>query len=196
MKAAFALLANIEVYNFVRKLAWVIHRQYGTGTIDVRLPPHISLKQPFSIGDLAALEDYMDELARTIEPFEVTLTRVELDSIIHKGTEYGLLWLAVQETDVLRNLHDRLNRELNQRFGNTQASFDGAEFQFHMTVMMGGQSIDVYRTIFDQIAEKNADLRYTVRELALFVYDEPMGPRGEYLTYKILPIGLPKTVTR
>ena len=60
MKAAFALLANVEVYNFVRKLAWDIHRQYGTGTIDTRLPPHISLKQPFSIGDLAALEDYME----------------------------------------------------------------------------------------------------------------------------------------
>ena len=40
--------------------------------------------------------------------------------------EFGILWLAVQETEVLRQLHNRLNQELAQRFGNTQANYDGA----------------------------------------------------------------------
>jgi len=78
---------------------------------------------------------------------------------------------------------------LAQRFGNTQANYDGPDYQFHMTVMMGGQPVDVYRQLYDELAVRRLDLQYTVHELAMFVYDEPMGPLGEYLTYKILPLG-------
>jgi len=62
-------------------------------------------------------------------------------------------------------------------------------YRFHMTVMMGGQPMDIYRKLFSEIPNAKVDLRYTVHELAMFVYDEPMGPEGEYLTYKILPMG-------
>jgi 2'-5' RNA ligase len=189
MKATFALLANTEVHNFVRKLAWEIHQKYRTGTIDSRLPPHISLKQPFRIADLIPLEQYMDELAKSINPFEVHLTEFQLVPIPFKGKEFGILWIDVQETDYLRQLHERLNQELAQRFENTQADVDGTSYHFHMTVMIGGQPIDVYRKYYSEIPERKVNLRYTVRELAMFVYDEPIGPKGEYLTYKILPIG-------
>jgi hypothetical protein len=58
-----------------------------------------------------------------------------------------------------------------------------------MTVMMGGRPVEVYRKIYDEIAERTINLEYSVQDLAMFVYDEPMGPQGEYLTYRILPIG-------
>lgn len=189
MKATFALLASREAYNWVRKLAWEIHQTYRTGTLDVRLPPHISLKQPFAITDIAQIEAYMQELAATIPPFTVHLTELQLEVGIFNGMKFGILWLAVRETEALRQLHDRLNQELAQRFGNTQANYDGRDYQFHMTVMMGGQPIEVYRKIYDEIAERTINLEYSVQDLAMFVYDEPMGPQGEYLTYKILPIG-------
>lgn len=189
MKATFALLANREVYNWVRKLAWEIHQTYHMGTLHVRLPPHISLKQPFAIAEVAQLEAYMAELAATIPPFTVHLTELQLEIGNFNGMEYGILWLAVQETAELRHLHNRLNEELAQRFGNTQANYDGPDYQFHMTVMMGGQPVEVYRKLYDELAEHRLDLQYTVHDLAMFVYDEPMGPQGEYLTYKILPLG-------
>jgi len=189
MKATFALLANREVSNWVRKLAWHIHEHYRTGTQHCRLPPHISLKQPFRIPDLTALEVYLNELAGSLEPFEVRLTKFQLVPIVFEGTEYGMLWLDVLETDYLRQLHTQLNHDLSQRFGNTQAEYDGSAYHFHMTVMLGGQPMDVYRRIYDEISGRSIPLNYTVEELALFVYDEPMGPNGEYLTYKIVPIG-------
>lgn len=196
MRATFAVLANLEAYNFVRRVAWNIHFQYRTGTIDARLPPHISLKQPFATTDLNLVEEYMSELAQAIEPFEVELTRLELRSITHQGRDYGLLWIAVRENPTLRALHNRLNQDLSERFGDTRADFDGDQYLFHMTVMMGGQASDVYSAAFAKIANKEVNLRYTVRHLAMFVYDEPMGPHGEYLTYKILPIGAPRTAAR
>jgi 2'-5' RNA ligase len=191
MKATFALLANTEVHNVVRKLQWEIHQKYHTGTIDCRLPPHISLKQPFAISELYGLEEYMNDLARTIIPFDVTLTELQLLPLSFERMEFGLLWIDIQESKQLRQLHNRINQELNQRFGNTQADFDGESYHFHMTVMMGGQTIDTYGKLFSEISDRKINLRYEIRELAMFVYDEPMGPRGEYLTYKILPIGIP-----
>jgi hypothetical protein len=83
----------------------------------------------------------------------------------------------------------QLNDELSQRFGNTHADYDGRAYQFHMTVMMGGQPIEVYRTIYSELSERSITMRYTVAELGLFVYDEPIGPHGEYLAYKTVPIG-------
>jgi 2'-5' RNA ligase len=189
MKAAFALLANADVHNVVRRLAWEMHLGYHTGTRHCSLPPHVSLKQPFRVTDLAALEDYMAELAGSIEPFEISLTELQVDGMVLERTEYGILWVNVHETEYLRGLHDRVNRELSQRFGETQANFDGPEYRFHLTVTLGGQPIDVYRRFLREIADPAIDLRFTARELAMFVYDEPMGPNGEYLSYKVLPIG-------
>ena len=54
--------------------------------------------------------------------------------------------------------------------------------------MLGRADVDI-SACYDELAARPASLQYTVRELAMFVYDEPMGPQGEYLTYKILPIG-------
>jgi len=188
MKAAFALLANSDVHNFVRRLSWQIHQKYRTGTRHASLPPHISLKQPFSVSDLSALEDYMEELAGSIEPFEVTLTELQIVPISFGGTDYGLLWIDVQETEELRGLHNRLNEEMNQRFGNSPADFDGDAYHFHMTVMMGGQPSEIYRKFLRGIDNPKVNLRFTVKELGMFVYDEPMGPNSDYLSYKILPI--------
>jgi 2'-5' RNA ligase len=189
MKAAFALLANHETHNVVRKLSWEIHQKYRTGTRHASLTPHISLKQPFSIHHLSALEDYMAEMAGSIQPFQVTLTELQVIPVSFGGTAFGLLWIDVEETPELRNLHNRLNDELNQHFGHTPADYDGDQYHFHMTVMMGGQPVDMYRKFYGEVPSPKINLRFTAQELAMFVYDEPMGPTGDYLCYRILPIG-------
>jgi len=189
MYAAFALLANAEVDNLVRKLGWEMHQKYRTGTKHCRLPPHVSLKQPFRVPSADAAETYMDELAQSINPFEVHLTEIQIDSLTHAGTEYGILWLSVEASEGLRQLHIRVNQEMDQRFGNTQADFDGTDYQFHMTAMIGGQPVEVYRQFLDELNNRAINLRYTAHELSMFVYDEPRGPDGEYMCYRTLPIG-------
>lgn len=189
MKATFALLANTEVHNFVRKLSWEIHQKYRTGTRHAVLPPHISLKQPFNVSDLPALEKYMDELAVSIQPFDVTLTELQAVPTYYDGVEYGILWVEVEETGILRDLHNRVNRDLNLRFGNTPADFDGESYRFHMTVMMCGQLMEICRKYQSDIQHSKVNLKYTAREMAMFLYDEPIGPHGDYLCYRRMPIG-------
>jgi len=190
LKATFALLANSDIHNTVRRLSWEMHLKYRVGTRHVSLPPHISLKQPFHVDDLPGLEEYMGDLAGSIQPFEVRLNDLQIVPVPYdKYTEYGILWINIEETGILRELHNRLNRELSQRFGETSADYDGDAYHFHMTVMMGGQFMEIYRKFKNEIPNSNINMTYTARELAMFVYDEPMGPHGEYLCYRILNLG-------
>ena len=187
IRATFALLADTEAHNMVRKISWDFHQKYHTGILS--LPPHVSLKQPFPMESLSALERYMDEFARSFEPFEVKLTELDVIPISHEDIEYGILWIDVQETEELRGLHNRLNEELNQRFGSAPADYDGDEYHFHMTVMLGGQPIGIYRKYFSELDQPIIDHSFIAQELVMFVYDEPMGPNSVYLSYRILPIG-------
>src|SRR4030043_802924 len=107
----------------------------------------------------------MGELADSITPFEVKLSELQLIPIIIEEIETGLIWLDVQETEILRKLHKWVNQELGQRFKNTQADFDGASYHFHLTVMIGGQPIAEYRKFFGEITNPKVNLHYTVHEL-------------------------------
>ena len=192
MKATFALLASQEVHNQVRKLTWDIHQKYRTGIDVTRLPPHISLKQPFEVSDLGLLEQYMAELAGSLDPFDVQLTELQFIDTTLEDQRMGILWLEVRETEILRQLHQRVHQELSARFGNVQAAFDGAKYQFHMTVAIGSQSGETYQKIIDEFSGRLVNIKYTVRELAMFVYDETYSMNAGYMTYMILPVG--KTV--
>lgn len=190
MKATFALLADSETHNLVRKLSWDIHQKYRTGIDVCRLPPHISLKQPFDISDLDVLSEYMTELAQGLEPFEMLLTHLELVETTMDGLHTGILWLNVQETEFLRGLHERVNHELTARFGNVPAEFDGADYHFHMTVAIGGQPIETYREILDEFKDRLVNLACTVQEMVMFAYDERTAVNAGYMTYRILPLSL------
>lgn len=189
MKATFALLADSETHNLVRKLAWDIHQKYRTGIDVCRLPPHISLKQPFDLSDLDLLSEYMTELSHSLEPFQTLLTHLELIETTMDGLHTGILWLNVQQAESLRRLHERVNRELTARFGNVPAEFDGADYHFHMTVAIGGQPIETYRKILDEFKNRLVSLPCMIRELVMFAYDERTAVNAGYMTYKIIPLG-------
>jgi len=189
MKATFALLADNYIYNLVRKLSWDIHQKYRTGIDVCRLPPHISLKQTFDISDLDALSEYMTELAGSIEPFQARLTHLELIDATIDGLESGIIWLNVEETELLRGIHNRLNEELTARFGNVPADFDGENYHFHMSVAIGGQPIETYHKILREFKDRLVNLQCEIRDLVMFVYDERTDVNAGYMTYKILPLG-------
>jgi 2'-5' RNA ligase len=189
MRATVALLVDHNVHNMIRKLTVDIHSKYQTGFLASLLPPHVSLKQPFQVSSLSRLEAYFDRLAETIQPFEVTLTHLELKVVPFNDDELGILWLDVEETQMLRDLHNRINQELSERFENTDAAFDGSAYHFHVTVELGGQSTEVYRRIYAEYKDIAANLRFTASEIAMFYYDDFSGRPGSFITYKVLPVG-------
>jgi 2'-5' RNA ligase len=189
MKATFVLLVDHNVHNFIRKLAVDIHSKYQIGFLASLLPPHVSLKQPFEVSSLAKLEAYFGQLAEIIEPFEITLTRLDLSIASFDNHELGILWLDVLETQTLRDLHNRINRELAEVFEHTEAAHDGAEYHFHATIELGGQPADVYRQIYAEYKDTEVNLKFIASKIAMFYYDDARAKPGSFITYKVLPVG-------
>jgi 2'-5' RNA ligase len=195
MKATFALLADRIIHNIIRKIAWKADRNYGIGTDAARLEPHVSLKQPFEVCDIIALEAYMAEFAASISPFEIHLTKIRAIPTRIDDVETGILWFDVEETSYLRGLHHRLNEELETQFGPTPAKHDGDRYHFHMTIAIGNKPFNVYQRIVDSFLPGPVDLTFMATELALFVYNENAWLGGGYMTYKILPLGQDQPTT-
>ena len=189
MKAAFALLADYSTHNAVRKMAWQMYQKYGVSLETSRLPPHVSLKQPFDIPNISDLEGYMAELAGSLSPIDIALTELELIEVVGAGGPSGILWLKAEQTPALHQLHNRLNQELALRFGSTQADFDGPNYQFHLTIAIGGSSLADYRRAYEEFKGSWREISFRADALALFAYDS-INSQSDYISYKTLPIGL------
>jgi hypothetical protein len=91
----------------------------------------------------------------------VELTELQLFEAEIDGLETGILWLNVEETDILRKIH---------------------------TVAIGDQPIEIYRKIKEEFSDRLINLQYPVREPVMFVYDDMFTMNAGYMTYMILPL--------
>lgn len=189
MRTAMALLVNDELTN---RLASYTRRcrDYGFGWNVLRLPAHVSLKQPFIVHDFERFELYFEEFASHTEPQQLKLDGFEFWG----DEEYGVVVVRVPASPRLRQLHSQLNSELEQEFGGTQADFDGDSYEFHLTVAIGPFHADALPQLENEIATWQLDEVTVSSRLAMFVYEESTRPDPiygvrEYGTYKVLPLG-------
>ncbi len=186
MKAAFALLVDHRVHNFMRQLAVDMNGRFKAGLRAARFPAHITLKQTFEISDLAVVEAYFDRLAASIEPFEIQLNRLELVTHGSDDQEMAILWLGVQENATLRALHNRIIRELAERFEDTQSPFDGPGYRFHATLAVS-EDVALFRRIYEAYEDLTVDLSFMARDVVM-AYCANEAPDG-FISYKLLLLG-------
>jgi 2'-5' RNA ligase len=188
MRTAIALLIDNELAN--RLAAFTLRcRDYGFDLRVLRLPAHVSLKQPFVVNDFERFEGYLDEFSRRIEP-----QPLRFDGFLFRGNaEQGVVSAHVVASPRLRQLHEQLNAELEQSFGGTQADFDGDAYEFHLTVAIGASRADLLPQLNTDIATWKLDEVTESSRLAMFIYEESTHPDPlfgvrEYGTYKVLPL--------
>lgn len=71
MKATIVLIADNDAENYGRKLMLEAHRYGKMGFEMARLPQHVSLKQPFAVPGLEAMEAFFDRFAKELCPFDI-----------------------------------------------------------------------------------------------------------------------------
>ena len=188
MRVAMALLVDEELCNSLARITMKC-RDYGFGLRVLRLPPHVSLKQPFIVPDFERFETYFDEFAASIEQQTITFDGFQFWAY----PEGGVVSARVVKDGHLRELHTRLNSELEHRFGNTQAEHDGDDYAFHLTVAIGPYREESLPQLQTDLAELTVDEHTVSSKLAMFIYEESMHPDSlygvrEFGTYKILPL--------
>jgi 2'-5' RNA ligase len=181
MKAGLALLADRTVANAVNRLAWDVHARWQVGVAARCYPAHISLKQPFELGErLADMEAYTASFASSLAPLPITL-----DTLFVWDTVLGI---DVRETAALRALHNRLNRELPPIFGDVRADHDGDEYHFHMTVALGGADAATYAAAHAACAPLPLPATFMAAELGLFTgFQRPTGG-WQYMLHTVYPL--------
>lgn len=105
-----------------------LNEKIGLDTTPFALPQHISLKISFDAGEQCQqIISWLETELKAEKGFYVNLLSPE-----QKG---NILWLPVAENPRLTALHEKLDRELERRFGIPQHAFD-REFRFHSTLFM------------------------------------------------------------
>ena len=188
MRTAIALLVEDELSN--RLASFTLRcRDYGFSLNVLRLPAHVSLKQPFIVNDFERFEKYFEEFARHTEP-----QQLKLDGFVFWGNEeYGVIVVSVAASPRLRQLHSQLNAELEREFGETHADFDGDEYEFHLAVALGAFRAELLPQLENDIATWNLHEVTLSSRLAMFIYEESTRPDPlygvrEYGTYQVLPL--------
>lgn len=189
MRTAMALLVEDELSN--RLAAFTLRcRDYGFSLNVLRLPAHVSLKQPFVVNDFERFERYFEKFAGQTEP-----QPLQLDGFTFWGSEeYGVVVVRIAPSPRLRQLHAQLNRELEQAFGETHADFDGDSYEFHLTVALGAFRAELLPQLERDLAGWKFDEVTLSSRLAMFIYEEsprpdPVNGVREYGTFKVLPLG-------
>ncbi|MFV0399478.1 MAG: 2'-5' RNA ligase family protein [Oscillospiraceae bacterium] len=188
MKATFVLLADDQMENAAAKLAYQADLAGDMGFL-ARSPFHLSLKQPFDIADLPAVERFFDEYAASIAP----VTAHFIDMILWEnnifGEPSGVLVLKAEKTSELAALHEGLNSQLQMRFGDCPAAFDGEAYQFHLTFAIGGAPFSAYQKVYAELKAAGFPKQATFDRLGLLYYSGDEIRPGSYFCYKRARLG-------
>jgi len=189
MKICFALLVDNKLHNYGRKIAFHINKNYNTGFIAAKLPQHVTLGEVIEIDNLNEAEKYFDILAESINPFEIDVTKIDLKIFGDENDGFGVLWMEVKDSDMLRSLHNKIYRDIaSYPWKADKTSGDGI-YHFHSTIALGKQPARVYKEIYNNIENKELNYRFKAKEIALFCSPDDENKMGTYITYKTLPLG-------
>lgn len=185
MKATIVLTGDPAAQNAGAQLMLAAHRLAGTGFEMARLPFHVSLKQPFTIQDLPALERFFDDFAATVPAMDIAFDVLELspNSAIG-GFASGCLSLRAVRTPALTGLQQRLFTALTDAFGPCPAPHDD-DYVFHMTVAIGGAPYAAYAHAHRALAATDLPAQLRFDRLALLYYDNDAIAPGSYFCYKL-----------
>jgi len=183
MKAAIAILSDDQMHNLAMDYALKVHDRYDTGLVAAMLPPHITLKQPFAVknmAELARVERYLQRFSGKIKPFSLELSGLNLFAP-------GILYWDVRKTRELLGLHLDLLAGLKKRFSVLPEQYEGGDaYHFHCTIAYGGASHAVYKKIIARHGRDDIRYRFTASKLAVFVSADDNHSPGTYFTHKII----------
>jgi 2'-5' RNA ligase len=168
LKGAIALLPDRELANRLAAAALAAHRATAGRLRWPRLPPHLSLEQPFVMADPGAVDRYLEQLAATMPPVAVSLAGVEQRPASPHGPE-AIVWVAVQPSEALLTLHERLDADLGPVSLEPSMPLEEERHRFHLT--LGFLPAWIPDLDVEALSADLAGVEVTFAEAALFLYD-------------------------
>ena len=94
----------------------------------------------------------------------------------------SLIWLNVEKSNNLINLHNNLNKELQEKFDIGVNKYDGKNFKFHSTLFQDNESNNINK-LYKELFEYNFENIIKINEIDIGISEE-----GKVGTYKVTKI--------
>ena len=163
MQAAFSILLDPPLYNYVRNLQTKIYELFSAKDT-LKLEPHFTLKYKFETNGLKGVEDYFDELLERTESFEVHLNGI---NTFEDGDK--VIFLNVEKSETLTNLHLKVLGDLSQKFQVMPGEFEGKDLHFHITLAYKDISDETFQQILEYLKDEKPTFRFMAKRLALYL---------------------------
>ena len=134
-----------EYENKIRNICRQVNRKYNVSELSFTLPQHISLKISFQSKEYKKIIEYLEEYLQDYKCFYVKIKNIE-------KIDNSLIWLNVEKNKRLMNLHNNLNKELQNKFNIGLNKYDGNNFKFHSTLFQDNESNNnnkLYKELFE-----------------------------------------------
>jgi 2'-5' RNA ligase len=158
---AFVVMVGDDAHNFMTELQVEILKRQGVNE-GLIAPPHITLKLGFKTPELPMFARYLDEVARTTKPFQITMRGIG-------AFPDGVIYLDVEPTEELDRLRRKIVRELSERFQIEPRPLEGDQFRLHATLAYG-----LPEKGFDEelarLSQLTPSFRFQAQTLALFCH--------------------------
>ena len=121
------LILEKEDENYIREICKEENKKFNVNEQAFTLPQHISLKTSFNVNEYAAVVEYLKEELKDINTIELKANNLTI-------IDGKVIWLDIEENKFLRNLHNKINILLKEKFNIGLSGFDGENFKFHSTL--------------------------------------------------------------
>ena len=155
----------------IRSLCLKQNEALGLDTVAFSLPQHISLKISFETAAYEAVLEALTAFLSKQQPFSVRVGNPSQNG--------NILWLPAEENSVLRQLHDRLDTLLQDRFDIPQHAFDKA-FLFHSTLFID-ESVEKISKMSEYLQDRSI-----ARVLAVDTFLLGISETGKAGTYRVV----------
>ena len=113
--------------NYIRDICKEENKYFNIKEQAFSLPQHISLKTSFNVNENIAVIQYLKEELKNINAIQLEVCNLTI-------IDGKVIWLDIEENTFLRELHNKINFLLKEKFNIGLSGFDGENFKFHSTL--------------------------------------------------------------
>lgn len=113
--------------NYIRDICKAENENLNISEQAFTLPQHISLKTSFNASEHVTVIQYLKEELKDINAIELKACNLTI-------IDGKVIWLDIEENIFLRELHNKVNLLLKEKFNIGLSGYDGENFKFHSTL--------------------------------------------------------------
>ena len=160
MLIGFAIILNDQGHNFIRRIQIELNQNLGFRIS--RQSPHITIKAPFDVEEIALFSRYLEDLANEIQPFDL-----QLKGFGNFGEQ--VIFLDVEENNALSQLHWRILNDLESQFSIEKHPFEGENVKFHASIAGYSNPAD-FKKAQNYLEKYQPDFQFQVKTLGIFYH--------------------------